>query len=55
MNVAETTVDYGLLSELAYLRLESDWFKGTTNNIPRSNKNIEDIQQFLTANNAITT
>ena len=38
MNVTQTTVDYGLLSELAYLRLEN--FSGNY-------KNIEQVKDFI--------
>ena len=48
MNVTQNTVDYGLLSELAYLRLESDWF--STNG--KDNKTFKDLKEF---NNKETT
>ena len=43
MNITQTTVDYGLLSELAYLRLESNWFKDNN----KSNEDIDDIKNFI--------
>ena len=56
MNITQNTVDYGLLSELAYLRLESDWFTGNnSDNKIYDNKNITDIKKFITDNNKETT
>lgn len=51
MQVTQETVDYGLLSELAYLRLESDKFKNDYIDYG-INKNIKD---FITDNNEETT
>jgi len=56
MNITQITVNYGLLSELAYLRLENDWFEGKRDDgTQRSNKNIDDIKKFITDNNKETT
>jgi len=39
----ETALTNGLLAELAYLKLENNWF--SINN--KNNKNIDDIKEFL--------
>ena len=42
-----TLKDQGLLAELAYLKLENDWFEGKTDGKQRSIYNMEDVKNFI--------